>query len=339
VSPDPGILLDGVTKRYGDPRKGTALTAVDDVTLGVPRGCFFSLLGPSGCGKTTLLRLVAGFEQPNAGRVEIMGADVTGTPPQKRPTALVFQNYALFPTMTAGENVAYGLEVKKWKRLRVRARVAEALGRVDLSGLEDKPVTQLSGGQQQRVALARALAVEPDVLLFDEPLSNLDLALREETRRELKSLQHELGTTSLYVTHDQAEALALSDLIAVMDRGRIVEVGPPEALYITPETAYVARFLGGSNVIEDDRLIAALAPDEPRPDGHVLSVRPGELWAATPDAPGTVPARVLSRLYLGAYTEWTVEAEGVELRVWMPPGAPAPDPLFVRASSVHWVRG
>ena len=332
MTPDAGISLDRVTKRYG------GLTAVDDVSLDVPRGSFFSLLGPSGCGKTTLLRMVAGFETPDAGRIEIAGRDVTGVPPQGRPTALVFQNYALFPTMTVGENVAYGLEVKKWKRPRVRERVAEALGRVDLAGLEDRPVSKLSGGQQQRVALARALAVEPDVLLFDEPLSNLDLALREQTRRELKDLQRELGTTSLYVTHDQQEALALSDLIAVMDAGRIVEVGPPETLYITPDTAYVARFLGGSNVIEDAALIAGLVPDEPRPDGYVLSVRPGELWTADEESADSVPARLLSRLYLGAYTEWTVEAMGTELRVWMPPGAPVPDPLHVRASTHHWVR-
>ncbi len=332
VTPDAGISLDRVTKRYG------ALTAVDGVSLDVPRGSFFSLLGPSGCGKTTLLRMVAGFEKPDAGRIEIAGRDVTGVPPQGRPTALVFQNYALFPTMTVGENVAYGLEVKKWKRAAIRERVAEALGRVDLAGLEDRPVSKLSGGQQQRVALARALAVEPDVLLFDEPLSNLDLALREQTRRELKDLQRELGTTSLYVTHDQQEALALSDLIAVMDAGRIVEVGPPETLYITPDTAYVARFLGGSNVIEDAALIAGLVPDEPRPDGYVLSVRPGELWTADEESADSVPARLLSRLYLGAYTEWTVEAMGTELRVWMPPGAPVPDPLHVRASTHHWVR-
>ena len=331
MSPDSGISLDRVTKRYGD------LVAVDDVSLDVSRGSFFSLLGPSGCGKTTLLRMVAGFEKPDAGRIEIAGQDVTGVPPQGRPTALVFQNYALFPTMTVGENVAYGLEVKKWKRPRIRERVAEALGRVDLAGLEDRPVSKLSGGQQQRVALARALAVEPDVLLFDEPLSNLDLALREETRRELKALQAELGTTSLYVTHDQQEALALSDLIAVMDRGRIVEVGPPEGLYITPETAYVARFLGGSNVIENDALMAAFA-DEPRPDGCVLSVRPGELWTAEQDTDTSVPARLLGRLYLGDYAEWTIEANGVVLRMWMPPGAPLPDPLFVRAAASHWVR-
>ncbi len=332
MTPDPGILLDSVTKRYGD------LVAVNDVTLTVPRGSFFSLLGPSGCGKTTLLRMVAGFETPDAGRVAIAGQDVTNVPPQGRPTALVFQNYALFPTMTVGENVAYGLEVKKWKRDRIRERVAEALGRVDLSGLEEKPVSQLSGGQQQRVALARALAVEPDVLLFDEPLSNLDLALREETRRQLKALQSELGTTSLYVTHDQQEALALSDLIAVMDAGRIVEVGPPERLYITPETAYVARFLGGSNVIEDTALISGLVPDEPQPDGYVLSVRPGEFWAADEAEADSVPARLLDRLYLGAYAEWTVEAMGAQLRVWMPPDTPVPDPLFVRASTHHWVK-
>ena len=330
-STEEGIRLDAVTKRYGD------LVAVNDVSLEVPRGAFFSLLGPSGCGKTTLLRMVAGFERPDAGRIEIAGQDVTIAPPQDRPTALVFQNYALFPTMTVGENVAYGLEVKKWKRPEIAERVAEALGRVDLSGIEKKPVSQLSGGQQQRVALARALAVEPDVLLFDEPLSNLDLALREETRHELKSLQRELGTTSLYVTHDQQEALALSDLIAVMRAGEVVEVGPPETLYITPETAYVARFLGGSNVIEDVALIDQLA-SEPQPEGYGLSVRPGELWTADPDAPWAVPARVLGRLYLGAYTEWTVEAGGERLRMWMPPGAPIPDPLWIRASSHHWVR-
>ena len=339
VEPDAGIQIEHVTKRYPGSGPGqAAVVAVNGVSLAIPRGCFFSLLGPSGCGKTTLLRMVAGFEAPDDGRIALGGRDVTAAPPQARPTAMVFQNYALFPTMTVGENVAYGLEVKKWKRDRIAERVAEALGRVDLDGLEKKPVSQLSGGQQQRVALARALAVEPDVLLFDEPLSNLDLKLREETRRELKALQQELGTTSLYVTHDQQEALALSDLIAVMRAGEIVEVGPPETLYITPETAFVARFLGGSNVIEDAALVAGLVPDEPHPDGHALSVRPGELWTADPDERGAVPARLLSRLYLGAYTEWTVEAGGEPLRMWMPPGAPVPDPLSVRASSHHWVR-
>ncbi|MEL6611064.1 MAG: ABC transporter ATP-binding protein [Bacteroidota bacterium] len=217
--------MQSVTKRYGD------LLAVNNVSLDVPAGSLVALLGPSGCGKTTLLRLVGGFETPDAGQITVGGRDVTRLPPQQRPSAMVFQSYALFPTMTVGENVEYGLRVRKVPRSERRPRVAEALGRVELDGLEAKPVTQLSGGQQQRVALARALAVAPAVLLFDEPLSNLDQALREATRRQLKTLLPDLGTTSLYVTHDQQEALALADQIAVMQSGRIVEVGAPEALY------------------------------------------------------------------------------------------------------------
>ncbi|MEM7787023.1 MAG: ABC transporter ATP-binding protein, partial [Bacteroidota bacterium] len=194
--PKPGIEIRDVVKRYGD------VAAVDGVSLDVPAGAFVSLLGPSGCGKTTLLRLVGGFETPDAGAIRIAGRDVTRLAPQRRPTAMVFQSYALFPTMTVGQNVGYGLRVRGVKRPEAAERVGRALRRVDLGGLEGRPVSDLSGGQQQRVALARAIAVEPDVLLFDEPLSNLDLALREATRGELKALQQDLGITSLYVTHD-----------------------------------------------------------------------------------------------------------------------------------------
>ena len=197
------VQLNEVTKRFGD------LVAVNGVTLDIRAGEFFSLLGPSGCGKTTLLRTIAGFESVDSGSIYIQNENITHLSPQQRPTAMVFQNYALFPTMTVEENVAYGLKVKKMARSEINQRVAESLARVDLGGMGHKPVTQLSGGQQQRVALARAMAVRPNVLLFDEPLSNLDVALREQTRRELKLLQDELQVTSIYVTHDQQEALGL----------------------------------------------------------------------------------------------------------------------------------
>ncbi len=322
-----GIEIDGVVKRYG------AVAAVDGVTLDVPEGAFVSLLGPSGCGKTTLLRLVGGFETPDAGAVRIGGADVTRLAPQKRPTAMVFQSYALFPTMTVGQNVGYGLSVRGVARDQIRQRTARALARVDLGGLEDRPVAALSGGQQQRVALARAVAVEPEVLLFDEPLSNLDLALREATRAELKALQREIGVTSLYVTHDQSEALALSDRIALMRAGRLEAVGTPEALYGDPPTAYAASFLGGANVVRDRALAEQLA-GEPMPDGHALVVRPEAL---EPTAQGGVPARLVGRLFLGLTAEWDVEAGGQRLRLWTDPARPAPDALALRAARWRWV--
>ncbi len=333
-SPD-GVRLDAVTKRYG------ALAAVDDVSLTVGRGELVALLGPSGCGKTTLLRLVGGFETPDAGRVTIAGRDVTAAPPQERPTAMVFQSYALFPNLSVGENVAYGLRVQKRPKAEITERVAAALDRVDLDGMEDRSVGQLSGGQQQRVALARALAVEPAVLLFDEPLSNLDLALREETRRELKALQAELGTTSLYVTHDQQEALALADRIAVMRAGRIVETGTPQRLYDEPETAFVAGFLGGTNLVTDPALIERMV-EEPRPEGRVLAVQPTSFRVAEEGQPGAVPARMRARQFLGPYSEWAFELDGAagpqRLRLWTSPLTAVPDRLFVRAAGYRWVK-
>ena len=329
-APSAGIQIDGVRKRYG------AVAAVDGVSLAVPEGAFVSLLGPSGCGKTTLLRLVGGFETPDEGTVSIGGDDVTRRPPQRRPTAMVFQSYALFPTMTVGENVGYGLRVRGAPRADVRARVDAALAKVDLGGLADRPVAALSGGQQQRVALARAVAVEPDVLLFDEPLSNLDLALREATRAELKALQRTLGVTSLYVTHDQQEALALSDRIALMRAGRVVAQGTPEALWSEPPTAYAASFLGGANVVRDRALAERLA-GEPMPPGQALVVRPEALEVAGPETPGAVPARVLSRQFLGLTAEWTLDLGGPRARLWTDPSRPAPDTLAVRAGRWRWV--
>lgn len=324
------VRLEGVTKRFG------SLVAVQDVSLEITTGEFFSLLGPSGCGKTTLLRIIAGFESPDAGRVVIGDRDVTGLAPQERPTAMVFQSYALFPTMTVGENVAYGLRVRNMERSRREERVAAALNRVDLAGMDGKPVTQLSGGQQQRVALARALAVQPGVLLFDEPLSNLDVALREQTRRELKVLQRQLGTTSVYVTHDQEEALALSDRIAVMRAGQLLQVGVPETLYQQPDSAFVAHFLGGSNLIDDRALAAAFTGGEEAPEGHVLAVRPEHI---RPDPDGLVEARLRSRQFLGTYAEWWVEvADDQPLRMWVDPSVKAQKTMRLTATTYRWVQ-
>ncbi len=322
-----GIEIDAVTKLYGDVR------AVDGVSLHVPPGALVSLLGPSGSGKTTLLRLVGGFETPEAGTIHIAGRDVTPLAPQKRPTATVFQSYALFPSMTVGENVAYGLDAKLAKPERQR-RVQESLERVDMSVLAARPVAALSGGQQQRVALARALAVEPDVLLFDEPLSNLDAELRVQTRAEIRALQQRLGITALYVTHDQEEALALSDLIAVLRQGRLVASGTPEALYNSPPTAYVASFLGGANVVRG--ALAERLGGAPLAPGQALAVRPEDLAPVSPEAQTAgasgVPARLVTRQFLGRESEWVVEAgDGVRLHLRTAPDVAPPEALRIAA--------
>jgi ABC-type Fe3+/spermidine/putrescine transport system ATPase subunit len=324
-----GVHIDGVTKRFG------RLEAVRDVTLEIGSGEFFSLLGPSGCGKTTLLRIVAGFEQPDEGRVRIAGRDVTETAPQKRPTAMVFQNYALFPNMSVGENVAYGLKVRKVAADNRMRRVLEALRRVGMEELREKPVDQLSGGQQQRVAVARAIAVEPDVLLFDEPLSNLDVALREKTRAELKSIQRQLGRTSIYVTHDQQEALVLSDRIGVMRSGRLVEVGTPEELFANPQTAFVATFLGGCNLIDNRDLAKRLIGIEP-PTGKVLAVRPDELEIRLDQERG-IEARAVSRHFLGLRSEWHLEVGNISLRATTPPDLPFTQTVFLHAPRYRFV--
>ena len=342
MPPAPAVQIERVRKTYPATKRGGApVEAVRGVSLSVAEGETLALLGPSGCGKTTLLRMVAGFEAPDDGRVLFSGRDLTAAPPQKRPTAMVFQSYALFPTMTVGENVGYGLQVQKLPRPDVRRRVAEALDRVGLGGLEGRKVGQLSGGQQQRVALARALAAEPAVVLFDEPLSNLDLRLRESARAELKRMQQATGATSLYVTHDQAEALALADQIAVLNAGQVVEVGPPERLWTAPETAFVAGFLGSQNVIADAALASRLTGQDARA-GHALAVRPEHLVPAKPGTPGAVPARLVARLFLGTHAEWSVEGDGasgpVALRLWADPALPVPDRLAVRAAEHRWVR-
>jgi iron(III) transport system ATP-binding protein len=313
------LRLDALSRRFGD------TIAVDGVSLEVAAGEFLTLLGPSGCGKTTTLRMVAGFEHPTSGQVWVNGRDVTALPPQRRDVGMVFQNYALFPHMDVGENVAFGLRARGGRD--VDARVERALARVELGGYARRKVQQLSGGQQQRVALARALAPEPPLLLLDEPLSNLDAALRERTRTEIRALLKELGMTAVFVTHDQEEAFALSDRIAVLDRGRLQQLGTPEELYGRPANPFVAAFLGRANffpgVVEADdggALVCRLAAG-PRwralgaaPVGSVvrLMVRPEALRLVDADE-SAVSGIVLDRRFAGAATFFRIElADGSE---------------------------
>src|SRR3954470_23061055 len=278
------IVLDAVSKQFGDH------AAVRDVNLSIRDGEFFSLLGPSGCGKTTTLRMIAGFVEPDEGRILLQGRDVTTVPPNKRPVNMVFQQYALFPHMSVYDNVAFGLTVKRVPRSEHRSRIEELLRVVSLEGYESRKPRQLSGGQQQRVALARALVNRPAALLLDEPLGALDVKLRKQMQLELKRIQHELGTTFVYVTHDQEEALAMSDRIAVMNRGQVEQLGTPREIYDHPRTAFVADFIGSLNALEltidelvgdysvarlgdDDRVIAPAAGRRPG-DAVRVAVRP-----------------------------------------------------------------
>lgn len=323
-----GIRLEGISVRFG------STVALDDVSVEIRPGEFFSLLGPSGCGKTTLLRVIGGFERPDSGRVLLGERDVTDDPPQNRPTAMVFQNYALFPNMTVAENVAYGVRLRGVRKKRARDVAAAALRRVGLEGLGDRPVTRLSGGQQQRVALARAIAVEPQVLLFDEPLSNLDVALRERTRRELRDVQRQVGHTSVYVTHDQQEALGLSDRLAVMRAGRVVQIDTPEELFSRPATSYVASFLGGATIVRNESIARLLAGSPAPESGRVLAVRPANVTVAD----GGLHVTVGSAQFLGDYREVELVAgDGSKLRAhWNNKFVPGTE-LTVRATDPKWV--
>ncbi|MDB5051128.1 MAG: spermidine/putrescine transporter ATP-binding protein [Fibrobacteres bacterium] len=247
------IEVKGIRKTFG-----VGVQVLRDVDLAIADGEFFCLLGPSGCGKTTLLRVVAGLEKPDAGTVAVGGKDVTQAPPHLRGCALVFQNYALWPHLTVAENIAYGLEVQRKPKAEIRATLADAFRAYQLEGLEARYPHELSGGQQQRVALARAMAIRPRAVLMDEPLSNLDAALRKSLRRELLEFHRRAGSTILYVTHDQEEALALSDRIAVMMAGKIIELGKPEDLYARPRTLETALFLGDMNLLRDGNIPASM---------------------------------------------------------------------------------
>jgi spermidine/putrescine transport system ATP-binding protein len=313
------IVVESVTKRFDE------VTAVDDISITIPGGEFFSLLGPSGCGKTTTLRMIAGFEAPDAGRILLQGADVTHVPPAKRNVNMVFQAYGLFPHMTVGENVAFGPKIKKWSREETRQRVAEAIKTVRLDGFEDRRPGQLSGGQQQRVALARALVNRPAALLLDEPLGALDLKLRKEMQLELKDLQQRTGTTFVYVTHDQEEAMTMSDRIAVMNGGVVEQLATPKELYQRPASAFVAGFIGTSNLIElrvdrrdgdlltmdlgEGQRILAVASEDGAADRATITVRPEWIKLSTGevgDRATHVGGTVVDVVYLGSVTQLIV---------------------------------
>jgi putative spermidine/putrescine transport system ATP-binding protein len=261
------LELTGIQKRFGE------VAAVEDFNLAAQRGEFVSFLGPSGCGKTTTLRMIAGFEQPTEGTIVVDGTDITRRPPNRRNVGMVFQSYALFPNMTVGDNIGFGLKVRKTPKDKIRKKVDELLGIINLPDKGDRYPYQLSGGQQQRVALARALAIEPQVLLLDEPLSALDAKIRVVLRKEIRSIQRQLGITTVYVTHDQEEALSLSDRVVVMSEGRIEQIGSPAAIYNFPATPFVASFVGTLNLLAVNVVDAA--------DGRV-SVEGQEVRAARP---------------------------------------------------------
>ncbi|HYH40254.1 MAG TPA: ABC transporter ATP-binding protein [Azospirillum sp.] len=321
------VALDRVTMRFG------AVTAVRDVSLTIGAGEFFSFLGPSGCGKTTILRMISGFMEPTSGAIRIGGQDMRGIGPNRRPTALIFQNLALFPLMTVGENIGFGLEVRGVPKAERRSAVQRLLDLVALPDAADKKVTELSGGQRQRVAIARALAVEPSVLLLDEPLSALDLKLRQHMRAELRAIQRRTGVTFIYITHDQGEALTMSDRIAVMNHGVIEQVGDGATIYDHPNTAFVASFVGEANrfagtVAETADGVAALDtpvgrllgrnPRALRPgDRAVLFVRPERMQADASE--NALPARVSHCDFEGAFVTAVLEtADGARLQVHTP---------------------
>jgi putative spermidine/putrescine transport system ATP-binding protein len=290
----PALRLIGVRKSYGQ------VLAVDGIDLVVGEGEFFTLLGPSGSGKTTLLRLVAGFERPDAGRIELGGRDVTHLPPYMRETNTVFQDYALFPHMTVGQNIEYGLRIKRVPPAERRKRVERALSMVRLTGLAGRRPNQLSGGQRQRVALARAVINEPEVLLLDEPLGALDLKLRQEMQIELKQIQQQVGITFVYVTHDQEEALTMSDRLAVMANGKIEQIGTPVEVYESPASEFVAGFIGISNVLVRDGVRFVVRPEK------IRMLAEGEV-----PGPGMVvePGKVEEVVYVGMTTRYVVHLD------------------------------
>jgi ABC-type Fe3+/spermidine/putrescine transport system ATPase subunit len=325
---DSYLRLERLTKSFGP------LRVADAVTLDVGRGETLALLGPSGSGKTTILRMVAGFETPDSGSIQVDGEDVTHQAPERRRFGMVFQHYALFPHLTVGQNVAFGLESQGVPRAETARRVSEALAAVDLAGFEGRRVHEVSGGQQQRVALARALAPRPRVLLLDEPLSNLDPQLRERTRRELARTLRKIGITALFVTHEQEEAFDLGDRIAVVNGGRLEQVGTPEELYGEPATRFVATFIGRASVLaarwEDGRARLSNGPawsaeaiGAPEPGASVeLVVRPESLRFA--GGPESVAGRVAGRRFAGREAFYEIDSPAGAIEVLAPPDAAKP---------------
>jgi ABC-type Fe3+/spermidine/putrescine transport system ATPase subunit len=314
------LSIENLSVSYGPTR------VLDRVSLDVERGEMIALLGSSGCGKTTLLRSIAGFIRPESGAIRVDGRDIAHLPPEKRNTAMMFQSYALWPHMSVAANIGYGLSMRGWKKDAIAARVADMLKLLQLDGFGPRPVTQLSGGQRQRVALGRALAVDPTLLLLDEPMSNLDYKVRLELRHELRALQKRVGITSVYVTHDREEALTLADRIAVIDAGRVVQVGTPEEIFQRPTSAFVAGFMGADNALD---VVATSAgtyraanggtAEEPRWRAHFRSdaARFGPPLQAG-DAALVIEGVVAQQIYVGQGYRYRVRAAGADIWVHAP---------------------
>jgi spermidine/putrescine transport system ATP-binding protein len=325
----PDVRLEKVVKRFDD------VVAVDGISVEVPQGSFFALLGPSGCGKTTTLRMIGGFEEPDEGSIYLGDRDVVGLPPYKRDVNTVFQSYALFPHLSVFENIAFGLRRKRVDGKQLRGRVEEMLKLVGLEGLGSRRPRQLSGGQQQRVALARALVNRPQVLLLDEPLGALDLKLRKQMQLELKQIQHELGLSFVHVTHDQEEAMTMADSIAVMNRGRVEQLGPPSELYERPATAFVAGFLGVSNLLSgvvaaSDRVRLDAGDEVRAPVGDrtgrvAVGIRPEKIRLEAPrEGDNSLAGTIRETAYVGVATQYVVETHAGTLIVYVQNSANAP---------------
>jgi iron(III) transport system ATP-binding protein len=319
------LRLDHLVKRFGK------VTAVNDVSLQIPHGKLLTLLGPSGCGKTTILRMIAGLETVTSGQIYLGGQNITRLPPNERKITMVFQSYALFPHMNVYENIAYGLRVMRWKEAQIQAAVQETVRMVGLEGLTQRGASELSGGQQQRVAVARALVLKPKVLLFDEPLSNLDAKLRKHMRGEIRNLQRDLGITSVYVTHDQAEALAISDEIVVMENAVISQQGHPQDLYRRPANPFVADFIGEANVLDVEiravtgatavvrlgafEMTTPYLQTPSQGQRAKLVIRPEDIRIHTDDQTQGVRGVIKFAQYQGASNDYTVETQAGELAI------------------------
>lgn len=321
-----GIRLEGISKIYQNPKTKENFYAVNKISLSIEPGEFITLLGPSGCGKTTTLRMIAGFESPEEGEIYLGNQPINALPPNKRDTAMVFQSYALFPHYDVFDNVAYGLKIQRLSKGEIHERVMKILDLVELTGYEERMTNQLSGGQQQRVALARALVVEPSILLFDEPLSNLDAKLRVSMRTEIRRIQQKLGITAIYVTHDQSEAMSISDQIIIMDKGNIAQMGTPKEIYYHPNSKFVADFIGEANFLEGTIIkIDGEYCTVSLPEGEALAKKPeqGKIGdtctlvlrpeAATLAETGNVPCEVVLSVFMGAYQNYHVMVGDVKV--------------------------
>ncbi len=323
-----GVRLEHISKIYQDPKTRKEFYAVQDTTLEIEPGSFVTLLGPSGCGKTTTLRMIAGFESPDEGEIYLGGEAINALTPNKRDTAMVFQSYALLPHYNVFDNVAYGLKIRKLPKEEIRKKVTDILKLVELEGMEERMTNQLSGGQQQRVALARALVLEPGVLLFDEPLSNLDAKLRVTMRTEIRKIQQKVGITAVYVTHDQSEAMSLSDKIIIMSKGKVEQMGSPREIYYHPKSRFVADFIGEANFLDAKVLKTAGDKAEIQVAGQTLTVmnfaeaKAGQTSSLVlrPESValsenGHIPCSVTLSTFMGSYQYYQVDVGGVTVQI------------------------